>query len=97
MTAARDPDALRRFVKQTSDMVSAGFNCAITVLGDRLGLYKALVTHGPVDSVELAEHTGLNERWLREWLQQQACMKQVEYVDGRFHLSPEAEAVLAVG
>lgn len=95
MAAARDPDALRRFVKQSSDMVSAGFNCALTVLGDRLGLYKALAAHGPVNSEEFAEHTGLHERWLREWLQQQACMRQVEYADGRFYLSPAAEAVLA--
>ncbi|MEM9623212.1 MAG: methyltransferase domain-containing protein [Pseudomonadota bacterium] len=90
-----DGDALRRFVKRSGDMVAAGFNCAITVAGDRLGLYVALQQHGPVTPTELAEATGLHERWLREWLQHQACVKQVEYADdGRFFLSPEAAAVL---
>src|SRR5262245_29442231 len=41
-------------------------------LGDRLGLYAALRAHGPATSVELARATGLAERYLREWLEQQA-------------------------
>jgi len=41
-------------------------------LGDRLGLYSALADHGPATSTELAAATGLVERYVREWLEQQA-------------------------
>ena len=90
-----DRDKLERFLKQVGDQVSAGFNCALSSLGDELGLYKALQTIGPASSSELAAHTGLHERWLREWLRHQACVGQVDYADGRFGLSPEAAIVLA--
>jgi 2-polyprenyl-3-methyl-5-hydroxy-6-metoxy-1,4-benzoquinol methylase len=42
-------------------------------LGDRLGLYQALVEVGPVTSLELAARTGVHERYTREWLEQQAA------------------------
>ena len=69
-------------------------------LGDRLGLYRALADAGePLTSVELAERTGLDERWVREWAYNQAAAKLIdaEGPDGheRFSLSPEAVAVLA--
>jgi 2-polyprenyl-3-methyl-5-hydroxy-6-metoxy-1,4-benzoquinol methylase len=41
-------------------------------LGDRLGLYRILARRGPTTSGELADATGLNERYVREWLEQQA-------------------------
>lgn len=41
-------------------------------LGDRLGLYAALQLQGPATSEELARATGLSERYVREWLEQQA-------------------------
>ena len=95
MATQVDPDKLRRFIKQTGDMVAAGFNCAITAVGDRLGLYQALAEHGPCSPAELAQVTNLHERWLREWLQHQACAGQVEYEpETGFSLSPEAYAVL---
>ena len=90
-----DRDALKAFVKQTGDMVAAGYNCAITVLGDRLGLYGRLFELGPCTPDVLAEATGTHSRWVREWLQHQACIEQIEYTgDGLFRLSPEAHAVL---
>jgi SAM-dependent methyltransferase len=42
-------------------------------LGDRLGLYRALSDHGPLTSAELAERAGIDERYAREWLEQQAA------------------------
>lgn len=90
-----DREKLKQFVKQSGGMVAAGFNCAITVLGDRLELFAALREHGPCTSEALSKATGLHERWLREWLQHQACVGQVAYLaDGRFFLTPEAQAVL---
>ncbi len=41
-------------------------------LGDRLGLYSALHEHGPATGAELAERTGTDERYVREWLEHQA-------------------------
>ena len=94
--SAIDEKKLGDFLKQTSGMVTAGFNCAITVLGDRLDLYQGLAELGPSTSVGLAKHLNLHERWVREWLQQQACIGQVEYSPASelFSLSPEAHAVL---
>ncbi len=90
-----DRERLEKFFFRVANQVSAGFNCSLSALGDRLGLYRALADIGPVNSDELAEHTGLHERWLREWLRHQACVGQVDYGDGRFGLSPEAKIVLA--
>jgi ubiquinone/menaquinone biosynthesis C-methylase UbiE len=45
---------------------------AAVVLGDRLGLYKALADRGPQTAAELARATGINPRYAREWLEQQA-------------------------
>lgn len=96
MTAV-DQDKLGEFLKQTGGMVTAGFNCAISVLGDRLGLFNTLYQIGPCDSAALAAELQLHERWVREWLQHQACVGQVEYNPQTqlFALSPEAHAVLA--
>ena len=90
-----DRDKLEAFLKFVGSQVAAGFNCALSSLGDQLGLYRALKETGPVTSEELAAHTGLHERWLREWLRHQACVGQVDFADGRFGLSPEAAIVLA--
>ena len=93
-----DRDKLGLFVKQTGGMVAAGFNCAISLVGDRLGLFKELAANGPYDSEGLAGALGLQERWVREWLHHQACIGQVEYdaATATFAMSPEAAAVSAV-
>ena len=65
-------------------------------LGDRLGLYKAIADAGrPLTSTELAESTGLVERWVREWLYSQGAARLLESDGERFWMSPEAVAVLA--
>jgi 2-polyprenyl-3-methyl-5-hydroxy-6-metoxy-1,4-benzoquinol methylase len=50
-------------------------------VGDRLGLYRALVDAGPSTSAELASVAGVNERYAREWLEQQALARILEAVD----------------
>jgi 2-polyprenyl-3-methyl-5-hydroxy-6-metoxy-1,4-benzoquinol methylase len=65
-------------------------------LGDRLGLYRAMAGSGPMDADGLAGRTGLQRRWLLEWLRSQAAAGLVDSNDGiTFELSPEAGAVLA--
>jgi 2-polyprenyl-3-methyl-5-hydroxy-6-metoxy-1,4-benzoquinol methylase len=64
-------------------------------LGDRLGLYKAMMGQGPMTAEELATSTGLHERWLLEWLRSQAAASLIETPDGdHFELKPEAADVL---
>lgn len=88
---------VREFAGQVSQSIAGGLNCALTMLGDQLGLYRALAEGGPMNSERLAERTNLSERWVREWLYQQACIGQISYESGsdEFHLSREAIAVLA--
>lgn len=65
-------------------------------LGDRLGLYRSLAEGGPATAGGLAERTGLNERWLLEWLRGQAAAGLVNSTDGEtFVLPDEAAPVLA--
>jgi 2-polyprenyl-3-methyl-5-hydroxy-6-metoxy-1,4-benzoquinol methylase len=71
-------------------------------LGDRLGLYRSLAGQGSATSGELAERTGIHERYAREWLEQQAASAILEVDDTgkeslarRFTLPPEhAEALV---
>jgi len=64
-------------------------------LGDRLGLYRAMADAGPLRAEELAERTGLQSRWLLEWLRCQAAAGLVRSEDGEtFELPAEAVPVL---
>ena len=82
--------------KMLNDM-GAVASASLVLLGDKLGLYKALAEHGPLDSVNLAEKTGTTERYVREWLAAQAASGYVEYGEGtnRFSLNDEQKAVFA--
>lgn len=67
-----------------------------TLLGLRLGLYRALAVAPGSTSEGLASSTGFHERWVREWLRQQAAAGIIDYDgDGRFSISPESSALLA--
>jgi len=67
---------------------------ALVVLGDRLGLYRALAAAGrPLTSVELADEVDCAERYVREWLNGQAASGYVTYTgDGRYRLTAEQAA-----
>jgi 2-polyprenyl-3-methyl-5-hydroxy-6-metoxy-1,4-benzoquinol methylase len=67
------------------------FHSAMAVIGDKLGLYKAMAEAGPVTSVELASRTGTTERYVREWLASQAAGGYASYdaETGRFFLTEE--------
>ncbi len=73
----------------------ATFDLAGVYLGDRLGWYRALAKDGPATPDELAERTGTDARYAREWLEHQA-VTGILAVDGvhRFSLSAEHAAVL---
>ncbi|MCP4038371.1 MAG: methyltransferase domain-containing protein [bacterium] len=69
-------------------------------LGDRLGIYRSLEDAGPLSPAELASRTGLQERWLLEWLRGQVAAQLLDYSKGddgveRFELTTAGAAVLA--
>lgn len=70
---------------------------ASVIIGDQLGLYKALAASGPQSSAQLAEQTGTAERYIREWLSTQAASGYIEYdaQTKRFHMTPEQALVFA--
>ena len=96
MARAIDPEALKQYARRVFDALGGAMTSIMIWLGDRLGLYRALADGEPRTSAELAAQTGLDERWLREWLAQQGAAGILDYRgDGRFALSAEGEAVLA--
>jgi SAM-dependent methyltransferase len=94
--ASIDAERFQSYAKLVFGALTGALTAAMVWLGDRLGLYRALADSGPATSEELATRTGLSERWLREWLQQQGAAGLLEHHGtGRFGLSPEGVAVLA--
>jgi SAM-dependent methyltransferase len=87
---------LEQFVGKMLNDLGAAAVGALILIGDQLGLYKALA-QGAATSHDLAERTGTNERYLREWLSAQAASGYVEYHadTGKFSMTPEQAAVLA--
>ena len=87
----------RAFIERAFNDFVAAMSLPMVVLGDRLGLYKAMAGAGPVTPAELAARTGTAERYVREWLSQQAAAGYVTYdsAAGRFALPDEHAAVLA--
>jgi SAM-dependent methyltransferase len=92
--AAVDEEKLMAFVLSAVEEVGATVNTALVVMGDRLGLYRALAGAGPTSPEELAERCGVSERYVREWLNAQAAGGYVEYdvSSGRYTL-PREQAV----
>ena len=84
------------FVFRAVDEVGATLNSALVVLGDKLGLYRAMAGAGPLTSDELAERTGTSERYVREWLNAQAAGGYVDYrpETERYVLPPEQTVAL---
>jgi SAM-dependent methyltransferase len=95
-TAARDA-----LVERLFEAAVATFDLFSVYLGDRLGLYRALADCGSATAGELAHAAGINPRYAREWLEQQAATgilvveNQDEEPDRRrFFLPPGHEEVL---
>ena len=94
---------LRQYSFQVYSKLEGAFTAGMIHLGDRLGLYRAMAdSDEPLTSHRLAEQTELQERWVREWLHNQAAARLIEFEPGddgdgidRFSLSGEAKAVLA--
>ncbi|MDQ1519521.1 MAG: hypothetical protein QOI55_594, partial [Actinomycetota bacterium] len=85
--------AMMEFVGKAVDDVGAVLGGAMVVIGDKLGLYRAMAGAGSLTPADLASRTGTAERYVREWLSAQAARGYVSYDgDGRFSL-PDEHAV----
>ncbi len=95
-TAIIDENKLNAFLGQLVGELGATVNAGLIVLGDRLGLYKAMAQSGPITSAELAERTGTAERYTREWLNAQAAGNFVTYDPATQRYELPAEHALAL-
>ena len=92
-----DQSKLEAFQGKMLGDMGAAISAALVILGDQLGLYKAMADGGPTTSLKLAAATGTTERYVREWLAAQAASGYVEYdpVKAEFSLTPEQAMVFA--
>jgi SAM-dependent methyltransferase len=74
-----DEAKLEAFMGQAVTDMGAIISAPLMVMGEKLGLYKAMAGAGPLSSKELAERTGVAERSVREWLGNQAAGGYVTY------------------
>jgi 2-polyprenyl-3-methyl-5-hydroxy-6-metoxy-1,4-benzoquinol methylase len=90
-----DGESFKAYARRVFDALGGAMTAAMICLGDRLGLYRLLAEGDPVTSAELAQRSGLHERWVREWARQQGAAGVLDYRgEGRFALSPEGAALL---
>ena len=100
MSAAQAPainmEKLNSFIGQFVSDLGASVHAGMVVIGEKLGLYKALA-EGPMTAAELAARTKTDERYLREWLGSQAAGEYVTYEAGadKFSLTEEQAFTLA--
>jgi len=99
MPATREVDEnkLNEFMGRFVGDLGAAMSAALVVIGDRLGLYRAMADGEPVSAEELARRTGTDARYVREWLSNQAAGGYVSYDPEReaFSLTPEQSFALA--
>jgi 2-polyprenyl-3-methyl-5-hydroxy-6-metoxy-1,4-benzoquinol methylase len=96
-SASIDETKLNEFMEKAIGDIGATLNAALVMIGEKLGLYKAMAKAGPLTAAELAARTDTAERYVREWLAAQAAGGYVTYdaVTGRFALPPEQAYALA--
>jgi SAM-dependent methyltransferase len=92
-----DQAKLEEFMGRFVGDLGAALSAALVVIGDRLGLYRAMGGGEPVSAEGLAERTGTDPRYVREWLSNQAAGGYVSYDPARevFYLTPEQSFALA--
>lgn len=77
--------------------VAGSLGLLMAYIGDKLDLYSALLEISPATSDELADNTGMDERYLREWLSANAAAGYVNYdaAAGKFSMTPEQAVIFA--
>ncbi len=91
-----DQAKLHEFVMKAVGEMGAAMNAALILVGDKLGLYKAMASSEPITSAELAKKTGTHERYVREWLAAQAAGGFVTYDSSTDRYTLPAEQAMAM-
>ncbi len=88
--------AKKAIAERVADDVGGAFTVGLAYIGDRLGLFAALAALGRSSSVGVAERTGLQERYVREWLNAMVASEYIEHdaKDKCYFLMPEQHAAL---
>ncbi len=96
-TPSVDAQKVQQFAGQVILDMSAGMSAIMAQIGHELGLYKAMIGHTALTANSLAAITGMNQRYLQEWLNNQAAGGYIEYDAGNktYHLPFEHALVLA--
>ena len=94
---APNPEKLNAFLGKLVGDLGATASAALVLIGDRLGIYKAMADGKAVTPEELATKTKLKERYLREWLSAQAAAGYIDYnpKTKKFKLNPEQACAFA--
>ncbi len=94
--ATLNEDKMHAFLGKVVGDFGAALSSALVYIGQKLGLYKAIAAAGSVTPTELAQQTSTNERYVREWLINQAAGGYVEYdaASGRYSMTPEQTTAL---
>lgn len=97
VTRAIDPDKLHSFLGRAVGDMGAALHSAVVLMGDRLGLFRAMRDGTPVTSQQLSERTGVRERYVREWLKANAASQYVDYdaPTDKYSMNPEQAFALA--
>ena len=93
-----DEQKLHDFMLKAVGDIASTISAMLVIIGDRLGLYKAMAESGqPITSEELAKKTNTNERLIREWLANQAAGGYITYdaSNRKYSLPPEQVMALA--
>jgi SAM-dependent methyltransferase len=98
LVAEPEPALLDEFIGRMIGDLGATVSAGLVVLGDRLGLYKAMADGQPVTAEQLASRTGTAIAYVRPWLANQAAGGYLSYhpETATFSLSPEQAAALAL-
>jgi SAM-dependent methyltransferase len=96
-TSGIDEAKLEAFMGKAVTDMGAIISAPLFVIGEKLGLYKAMAGAGPLTSEEVAERSGAAERYVREWLRNQAAGGYIDYDpdSDRYTLSDEHALALA--
>jgi SAM-dependent methyltransferase len=89
---------LNAFMGQAVQDMGAAIHASLVVVGDKLGLYKAMAGAGPMTPAQLASKTGTDERYVREWLNANAASGYIAYdaASKTYTLPPEQAFALAM-
>ena len=91
-----DENKLMEFMGRLVNDLGGATITASMILGDELGLYRAMADGEPMTADDLAARTGCHARLVREWLNAQAAAGYVDHAEGRYRLPEEQALALAV-